>query len=298
MGHDVFIFGFADELVKLAQKQDDFWRVKPKVKQIPQTGPRPAPGTRMPPEIYPEKTWIPKPKKPSTKPVIPKAEGYVKGTVVSGLPKSVMKGSPKGIVSAVGERMKFEAANKPKLPEFLSEAMKRPIKGHPMAKAEDIARSKKEDVEASKLVAEYTKKKPGTAVARRGKRVPKPVNEREWLSKRMGQKETAPISKWLYSKLKGTPFAPSEASIKQFREKGTVGAPKPKPEFDLGEKILGSVGKLRKFMEPKQKPSEEWKAKRIPVPGYKVQKSSRPSRFFSDADVSPSGTVIPRKRTI
>lgn len=155
MGQNIFIFGFADELVKLAQMG-------------PQAGPRPAPGTRLAPQMKhmpagPKKFTPPRKKGPTAEGMIP--EMSFKGMRLP----SGGRIKAQNIVSDVAGRKKWEAANKPKLPGFLSDAMKRPVKGHPMAKAEDVARSKKEDAEAKSLVSEFTKKKPGQG-RRRGRR--------------------------------------------------------------------------------------------------------------------------------
>jgi hypothetical protein len=62
------------------------------------------------------------------------------------------------IVSDVASRKKWEAANKPKLPGWLSDSMKRPVTGNPMASAEGAARAKREESEAKKLVSGFMKK--------------------------------------------------------------------------------------------------------------------------------------------
>lgn len=251
------IHGFVDELVKLAQM-----------------GPRPAPGTRMPKPVYPEKTWTPKPKQ-RKETGIPKAEGIVPGTFqrqLPALPSGKKMPKAKGIVSEVGARKKWEAKVKKeenKLPGWLSDSMKRPVKGHPMAKPEAVARSKKEDAEAKKLVAGYTKKKPGTALARRGRRGKAPqkgVDERKWLAGRMKQKGTSPMARWLHGKLKGTPFAPSEAAIKQYRTTGKVG-PQKSRGLDVGGKALGAAGKLRGAVGK----LTDWASSKLPAPKPKTR---------------------------
>lgn len=311
---DIFILGFTDELVKLAQKQrpEGYYSPKAVMKRIgsgpmgppkPQAaGPRPAPGTRMPKPVYREKTWTPKPKPAAKKPGIPKAEGIVPGTFQRRLPDLPSgKKMPRagGVVSEVASMKKFEAANKPKLPGWMSDEMKKPIKGHPMAKAEDVARSKKEDAEARKLVAGYTKKKPGTAVARRGvgRRKPKGMSESQWLSKRMGRKGTSPMAKWLHGKFKGTPFAPTESAIKKYRTTGKADAKVPKKKPGIIERGISSVlsgpaslakglssaassgmRSITRGMTPQatsRRPSPPWKPQKMSVPGYKAVAKKR-----------------------
>ncbi len=261
-----FILGFTNELVKLAQM-----------------GPRPAPGTRMPKAVYPEKTWTPKPKKPQKPAGMPKAEGIVPGTFQKRLPDLPSgKKMPRagGIISDVAGRKKFEAANKPKLPGWMSDEMKKPVKGHPLASPEAVARSKKEDTEARKLVAQYTKKKPGTALARRGKRGKAPakvVDERKWLAGRMKRRGTSPMARWLHGKVKGTPFAPSEAAIKQYRTTGKVGPQKGRGP-DVGGRVLGAAGKVRGAAGK----LTDWVSSKLPAPkkpmstpGYKAVAKKR-----------------------
>lgn len=265
MGQKIFMLGFADELTKLAQ-----------------IGPRPAPGTRMPKPV-PQKHMAPGPKKfAPPKPKGPVAEGIVPGTFqprLPDLPSGKKMPKAQGIVSAVGERKAWEAKVKKeenKLPGWLSDSMKRPVKGNPMAKAEDVARSKREDTEASKLVSGFTKKKPG-AVRRGMARRRKPA------------KKEGP---WFLSKDRGT------------RLKGRKGFV---PPVSTGQNItpasqIREQRALRKSLKPggsrhltAKDVARNLQSKSRSVPGWRAgigQGITRPSRFFSGERVSPGGTVL------
>lgn len=258
---NIFILGFTDELIKVAQTR---------------------PGTRVPPKISPKHTAPgPKPFTPP-KPKGPVAEGYVKGMTVSGLPKSVMRGSPKRIVSAVGERKAWEARvkkEKNKLPGWLSDSMKRPVKNHPMATPEAVARSKKEDAEAKGLVAQFTRKD-------------KPKGR----GRRFAAKDYGPSRKDLWRLAAGTPIGRTAKGGGSTGPTGIFASHRQRPDMK------------QKFVAQKQmRERKRYTSKSAPVPGYRAglsQGATKPSRFFSGAGVTPSGTVVPgykavaKKRTI
>ena len=148
----------------IGRKPDKFWREtfpKQHKKKLslaptgPEAGPRPAPGTRLPPQMKhmpagPKKFTPPKKKGPTAEGMIP--EMSFKGMRLP----SGGRVKPQNIVSEVASRKRWEAANKPKLPGWLSDSMKRPVKGNPMASAEGAARAKREESEAKSLVSKFT----------------------------------------------------------------------------------------------------------------------------------------------
>ena len=266
MSLNIFILGFTDEMVKLAQKKPEgYFSPKAVQKRLgsgpmgppepPEMGLRPAPGTRMPKPVYPEKTWKPRKRQSAPMTGIPKAEGIVPNTYVRGmkLPSGARVGG-KGIISAVGERKKWEKKVRSTLPIELTDAMKRPVKGHPMATPEAVARSKRDDAEAKKLVDKYKKKKPVTAVARR-KRKPKPA-----------------------------PAAPPVRG---------------KPLLDAGGAVLGAAGKLHRAGESAAGAIDRLRRGiRLPTPHEPLPGGGSRKSYVRKPMTVPGYRAVAKKRTI
>jgi hypothetical protein len=263
-----FFFGFGDELTKLAvlTRQTEFPYDKPGAapKKSPRSPERFGKGgvvsrTEAGKALSPK--FLPKdlPRAPVARKPIPKAEGVVPGTTVSGLPKHVMKGSPKSIISEVGSRRKWEAKTRKQLPGWLATAMKRPVKGHPLA-APGVA--EKERAGARKLVGEY---------------IPSPKKK-----PRRGRRRMAKLDPGLMRRITHGPRRAGRPTGGQMRK--MLGPSSPQAA------ISKATVRAQQAAKAKRKPMPGWQ----PGLGSAIK---RPSRYFPGMMVRPGGTVVPRRGT-
>jgi hypothetical protein len=111
--------------------------------------------------------------------------------------------------------------------------------------------------ELTKLAKMSTLKKVilgGGAVAAGGVAAKKALedSDEEWLEKRMKGKKTDPRAKWLYSKLKGTAWAPSKAAVKKYRASQAPAAKaKRAAAVKSHKKWTKTTSKLNPFSEKK-----------------------------------------------